>query len=708
MSGTIIRKKIVVLAPFRYTRSAMENAKSRIDYLSGYLNKLNQQYYEEHKAEISDFEFDKLLEELQTLENQHLEYKHIDSPTERVGGTVTKEFKTVVHRYPMLSLSNTYSKEELFEWNKRIEKGLSDETESQPTELFCEQKFDGVAISLIYQNGILVQAVTRGDGSQGDQITANAKTIKTIPLQIKGENIPGYFEVRGEVFFPLKNFEKLNNEQEELGFQKYANPRNTASGTLKLQDSAEVARRGLDCFVYYLLGEDLNFETHEQAMLQLQMWGFNVSNTFGKCTDIQQVWAYIELWEHKRQQLPLATDGIVVKVNDYAQQQTLGLTAKSPRWAIAYKFKAETAVTHLLQVTFQVGRTGAITPVANLKAVALAGTTVKRATLHNADEIERLDLHEGDYVFVEKAGEIIPKITGVDVNKRKMFAPKVQFATICPSCGTQLVRKAEESAWVCPNESGCAPQIKGRLEHFIHRKALNIDSLGEGKIEMLFDNQRIRNPADIYDLTYQQLFGLKKVFIDQESGKKREVQFKEKTVENLLEAIINSKKVPFERVLFGIGIKFVGFTVAEKLARHFKTIEGLAKATVEELVIVPEIGGKIAESVHNWFANNENLLLIERLKAKGLQFAIEENEIVTESKVLEGKSFVISGTFEAISREALQEKVIANGGKILSGVSGKLDYLIAGQNMGPAKLEKAQKLNVNIITHDDFQRMLIH
>ncbi|MFN0048573.1 MAG: NAD-dependent DNA ligase LigA [Cytophagales bacterium] len=683
----------------------MENAKQRIDFLTQYLNRLNTKYYQESISEITDIEFDALLVELQLLEKQNPDFKNIDSPTERIGGTITKDFKTVVHKYPMLSLSNTYSKEELFDWNERVTKGLKNEAKNGEFELFCEQKFDGVAISLIYENGIFTQAVTRGDGSQGDDITANAKTIKSIPLKITAENIPAYFEVRGEVFFPLKNFEKLNKEQEELGNQLYANPRNTASGTLKLQDSAEVARRGLDCFLYYLLGENLAFETQEEAMLQLTNWGFNVSPTFQKCASIDQVWNYIALWETKRHELPLATDGIVIKVNNFSEQETLGVTSKSPRWAIAYKFKAETASTQLISVIFQVGRTGAITPVANLKPVSLAGTTVKRATLHNADEIERLDLHEGDFVFVEKAGEIIPKITGADVTKRTLFANKIHFITHCPSCSTLLIRKPDESAWVCSNENGCPPQIKGRLEHFIHRKAMNIDSLGEGKIEVLFDNGLISNPADIYELNQENLLGLKKIIADEETGKTREISFQQKTVENLLNAIEKSKLIPFERVLFGIGIKFVGFTIAEKLARYFKTIENLEKASVDELVNVPEIGEKIALSVTNWFAEPENIILINRLKNKGLQFEVEEKEVFIESDSLEGKSFVISGTFDT-SREALQEKIIANGGKILSGVSGKLDFLVAGENMGPSKLEKAQKLGVKIISFNELEQLI--
>lgn len=653
-------------------------------------------------SEVSDFEFDSMLRELQDLEATNPELKHINSPTERVGGTVTKEFETVPHRYPMLSLSNTYSKDELFEWAVRVEKGIDGES----AEYFCEQKFDGVAISIRYENGILTQALTRGDGTQGDDITANAKTIKTLPLKISGDNVPASFEVRGEVFFPLKNFEKLNKEQEEIGAATYANPRNTASGTLKLQNSAEVARRGLDCYIYYLLGENLPFATHEESMKLLEKWGFNVSPTYQKVKTINEVWKYITDWETKRYDLPLATDGIVVKINSYAQQENLGMTAKSPRWAIAFKYKAETACTPLLSVEFQVGRTGAVTPVANLKPVALAGTTVKRATLHNADEIERLDLHERDYVFVEKAGEIIPKITGVDTSKRDLFSKKVVFITNCPACGTPLKRNQDEAAWFCSNEKGCAPQIKGRIEHFIHRKALNIDSMGEGKIEMLFDNGLVKSPADIYSLTFEKLLGLEKTITDPETGKEKKISFREKTVENLLQGIESSKKAPFERVLFGLGIKYVGYTVAEKLATHFKNIENIKNASIEELTAAPEIGIKIAESVSLWFQDEDNLLLINQLHQAGLQLQIEEKEVIKEGDGLAGKSFVISGTFGEMSREAIQDKIVANGGRLLSGVSGKLDFLVAGDNMGPSKLEKANKLGVKIISYNELVEML--
>lgn len=667
--------------------------KERIDFLSQKLHFLNAQYYQNSKSEVSDYEFDLLLKELQLLETQFPEFKNPNSPTERVGGTITKNFKNVNHRYPMLSLSNTYSKDELFEWENKFIKLLPTSVlENHKISFFCEQKFDGVAISLIYENGQLKQAITRGDGQKGDDITANAKTISSIPLVIIGDNIPPYFEVRGEVYFPLANFEKLNKEQEELGEQLYANPRNTASGTLKLQDSAEVARRGLDCFMYYLLGENLPFISHEESMKQLEKWGFQVSNTYQKCESIEQVWNYIEIWETKRLNLPLATDGIVIKIDDFFIQSELGLTSKSPRWAIAFKFKAESVATILEKVTFQVGRTGAITPVANMKPVLLAGTTVKRATLHNEDEILRLDLHEGDTVFVEKGGEIIPKITSVDISKRVFNFPKILFIKKCLECGTELERKPEESAWFCPNEKGCPPQIKGRIAHFIHRKAMNIDGLGEETVDSLFEAGLIKTYADLYELSFNQLLCLER--------------FAEKSAQNAIDGLKKSVEIPFEKVLFGLGIKFVGSTVADKLAKNFKNIENLQNASLEELVSTPEIGEKIALSVRAWFSDLENIHLIEKLKSFGLQFKIEEKEITNESEVLKGLTFVISGTFNTFSREELQDKIVANGGKILSGVSGKLNYLVAGENMGPSKLEKANKLGVKIISESEFLLLL--
>jgi DNA ligase (NAD+) len=676
----------------------------RINYLTSYLNELNFKYYQQDISEISDQQFDILLAELQTLEKQFPAFKQIDSPTERVGGTVTKQFETVLHQYPMLSLTNTYSQLELTEWEERAKKGIFNHT--IPLDFFCEQKFDGVAISLIYENGNLTKAVTRGDGTQGDDITANAKTIPTIPLKIRGENVPDKFEVRGEVYMPLKNFEKLNQLQEELGGTLYANPRNTASGTLKLQDSAEVARRGLACFVYYLLGENLPSQSQEESIKLLEKWGFHISPTYQLCQNMEQVWQYITLWEQKRFELPLSTDGIVIKVNNYQHQDELGYTSKSPRWAIAYKFKAASVCTPLLSISYQVGRTGAITPVANMKPVALAGTTVKRATLHNAQEIERLDLHENDWVWVEKGGEIIPKITAINKDKRNLYAQKIEFTPVCPACGTKLIQKLEEAAKYCPNEKGCPPQIKGRIEHFIHRKAMNIESLGEGKIEMLYENGLVTDVADLYDLTYNKLLGLEKTLTDETTGKSKKVSFQEKTVQNILAALENSKKMPFSKVLFGIGIKFVGSTVSEKLVDYFLSIENIKAATLESLSQVPEIGEKIAESLVAWFALPENLILIERLQKAGLQLEKKEETVVMESDSLSGKSFVISGTFQKFSREELQQKIIANGGRILSGVSAKLDFLVAGENMGPSKLEKATKLGVKIIDEATFLSMI--
>ncbi|TAF76449.1 MAG: NAD-dependent DNA ligase LigA [Bacteroidetes bacterium] len=669
----------------------LEDSKNRIDFLTQKLHYFNNQYYQNSISEISDYEFDRLLLELQNLEKEFPQFKHENSPTERVGGTITKDFKTVKHKFPMLSLSNTYSKEDIFEWETRVKKGLLG-IDNQPVIFFCEQKFDGVAISLIYENGKLKQAITRGDGTQGDDITANAKTIKTIPLHISGENIPAWFEVRGEVFFPLKNFEKLNVSQADAGEALYANPRNTASGTLKLQHSSEVAKRGLDCFLYSLLGENLPVLSHHESIELLKKWGFNISPTYKNCSSIEQVWEYITYWETKRFELPLATDGIVIKIDSISQQENLGYTAKSPRWAIAYKFKAASESTVLEQVTYQVGRTGAVTPVANMKPVLLAGTTVKRATLHNEDEILRLDLHENDTVFIEKGGEIIPKIISVDITKRKPNAIKINFIKTCPECDTLLVRNPEEAAWFCTNEKGCPPQIKGRMAHFIHRKAMNIDGMGEETIEQFYNANLIRNYADLYDLKYEQIIGLER--------------FAQKSAQNVIDGLKNSTQVPFEKVLFALGIKFVGATVAEKLAKHFYSVENIQNATLEQLTSTPEIGERIALSVKNWFSDTDNLKTIERLKQAGLQFKTDEKEIILESSKLEGLTFVISGTFEQFSREELQEKIAVNGGKILSGVSGKLNFLLAGENMGPSKLEKATKLGVKIISEAEFLTMI--
>ncbi|MEQ9167042.1 MAG: NAD-dependent DNA ligase LigA [Fulvivirga sp.] len=665
-----------------------EEASQEISSLSQRINYYNDLYYQKDTSEISDFEFDKLLERLIELEKAFPELKQDDSPSQRVGGTITKNFETVNHRYPMLSLGNTYSKEDLEEFDKRVAKGLGDE----PYEYFCELKFDGVALSLTYENGKLVRGVTRGDGSRGDDITNNIRTIRTVPLSLKNGDYPDFFEVRGEAFLPKEMFLKLNKEREEQGEELYANARNTASGSLKMQDSSMVAKRKLDCYLYSMIGEDIGVATHEEAILKLQSFNFNISPTFKKCKDINEVLAYIAGWETKRLDLPLDTDGIVIKVNSIHQQNKLGFTAKSPRWAIAYKYKTEAAVTLLRGITYQVGRTGAITPVAELQPVLLAGTTVKRASLHNANEIERLDIRVGDMVFVEKGGEIIPKVTHVDVSKRKSDSKPLEYITHCPECGTELVRYEGEAVHYCTNALGCPPQIKGKIEHFIQRKAMNIDSLGERTIDMLYQKELVTSPADLYQLTYDDIFQLE--------------GFKDLSTKNLLEGIKNSTTTPFESVLFALGIRFVGKTVAEKLAGHFKSIDAIAKASYDELIEVPEIGERIAQSVIEYFSDEKNLADIERLKAAGVQLVIEEKEITLESNALQDKSFVVSGVFEHYGRDEIKEVIKNHGGKVISAISGKLDFLLAGDKMGPAKKEKAEKLGVKIISENDFRQMI--
>lgn len=665
-----------------------KEAKKEIELLTEKIDYHNNLYYQQHRTEISDYEFDQLLEKLVALEKQFPEFKDPNSPTQRVGGTITKEFATVYHKYPMLSLSNTYSEQELLDFDGRVAKGL----EGEPYEYFCELKFDGVSISLTYENGVLTRGVTRGDGVRGDDVTTNVRTIRSVPLAVKGDAVPPVFEVRGEVFLPKEVFTRLNKEREDIGEERYANARNTASGTIKMQDSGEVARRKLDCFVYYLLGDETGLDTHEESIKKLESWKFNVSPTYRKCKNIQEVLEYINEWETKRQDLPLETDGVVIKINSLEQQQLLGYTAKSPRWAIAYKYKAQNMSTRLLGVTYQVGRTGAVTPVASLEPVFLAGTTVKRASLHNANEIARLDLHIGDFVFVEKGGEIIPKVTGVDKEKRPSDAKPVVYLKECPECGTPLVRFEGEAAFYCPNVNGCPPQIKGRIEHFIQRKAMDIESLGERTIHQLYELGLVKSPADLYDLTREDVLKL--------DG------FKDKSVSNLLDGIQKSKEVPFENVLFAIGIRYVGKTVAEKLARYFKSIDNVAKASLEELLAAPEIGAKIAQSIFNFFRNPDNQTEINRLKKAGLRLETDVKEPEKESDALGGKSFVISGTFSDYSREELQEIILKNGGRLLSGVSGKLDYLVAGENMGPSKLAKAEKLGVKIISEKEFEKLL--
>jgi DNA ligase (NAD+) len=663
-------------------------AKKQIQELTDQINYHNDLYYQKSKTEISDFEFDQLLEKLIQLEKEFPEFKLPDSPTQRVGGAITKEFPSVVHEYPMLSLGNTYSQQELEDFDGRVAKGL----DGEPYEYFCELKFDGVSISLKYENGILKQGVTRGDGVRGDDVIANVKTIRSLPLKIKSKNIPARFEVRGEVFLPKEVFKQLNKEREDIGEETYANARNTASGTLKMQDSAEVAKRKLDCYLYYLLGEENNVETHDEAIKKIESWGFQVSPTYKKCKNITEVLKYIEHWEKKRSDLPLETDGVVIKVNSLRQQEQLGFTAKSPRWAIAFKYKAESVSTRLNGITYQVGRTGAVTPVAELEPIFLAGTTVKRASLHNANEIARLDLRIGDFVFVEKGGEIIPKVTSVDLPKRDEKLEPVKYISNCPECGTPLIRQEGEANHYCPNEDGCPPQIKGRIEHFIQRKAMDIDSLGERTIAQLYDLGLVKTPADLYDLKKEEVMQLE--------------GFKELSTKNLLQGIEASKAVPFESVLFAIGIRFVGKTVAEKLARHFKTMDALAKASYEQLLEAPEVGEKIAQSVFDFFHREESLKEIERLRKAGLQFESSFKEPEKVSNALDGKSFVISGTFQNYERDQLKDVIIANGGKVLSSVSGKLDFLVAGENMGPAKREKAEKLGVKIISEQEFEAML--
>lgn len=676
----------------------------KINDLTVKLNYYNHRYYQDAVSEISDEQFDFLLKELEELEKQHPELKREDSPTYRVGGTITKEFQTVEHRYPMLSLSNTYNEQELIDWDERIKKGLN----GQAYEYICEIKFDGISLSMTYENGLLKRGVTRGDGQKGDDITTNVKTLRTLPLRLNTPLGAGGFEVRGEGFFPIKEFERINKEREDIGESTLANPRNAAAGTFKMQDSAEVGRRKLDCYIYQFLSADDTFKTHEESLVALKKAGFNVSDTWRKVIDIQGVINYINEWTEKRHTLPCATDGIVIKINSYAQREELGFTAKSPRWAIAYKYKAESKSTLLKGVTFQVGRTGAVTPVAELEPIELAQTMVKRATLHNADEIERLGLSIGDYVFVEKAGEIIPKITGVDVTRQSLVVSrqKVEFISNCPSCGTELIRKEGEAAYYCPNEKSCPPQVKGRIEHFIQRKAMNIDSLGEGKLEMLYDNGLVKDASDLYKLTYEQLLGLEKVYVDETSGKERKVSFKEKTVQNILDGIEKSKQIPFEKVLFSIGIRFVGETTAEKLASYFKNIENLQNATFENLRGVPDVGEKVAQSILDFFSLEENRAFVNRLRESGLQFEGESKVVEIEGNSLERKTFLYTGTFASMSREDLETKIEANGGKLVSGVSKKLDFLIVGEGAGPSKLQKAEQLGVKMINEQEFLSML--
>jgi DNA ligase (NAD+) len=663
--------------------------KDKMDALVKELNQHSYNYYVLAMPTIADYEFDKKLEELAKLEKEHPEFADPDSPTLKVGGEITKTFTTVKHRWPMLSLGNTYNEQDLRDFDERVRKTIG-----ESFEYVCELKFDGLSISLTYEDTKLVRAVTRGDGTKGDDVTTNIKTINNIPHKLKNEEVPPLFEIRGEIFMHRAAFERLNKEREELGEVQYANPRNFASGTVKMQDSKEVARRPLDCFLYSLNTDKNYFKTHWESLQTLKSWGFNVSDNSKLVNSIEDVLLFIKHWETERFKLSYDIDGIVIKVNSYAQQQELGFTAKSPRWAISFKFKAEEVETILEKVTYQVGRTGAVTPVANLKPVQLAGTTVKRATLHNANEIERLDLHEGDSVFVEKGGEIIPKIINVNLEKRKAGAPKIIYPSTCPECNAELIRKEGEVAFYCPNDEACPPQIVGKIQHFIGRKAMNIDGLGDETIETFYQKGLVKHISDLYTL-HEKAEELKTLD-----------RFGERSIENMLKGIELSKQMPFEKVLFGLGIRYVGETVAKKLAFGTKDIDTLSTASLDELTAIDEIGQRIAESIIEYFGNPEHLHQIGLLKSYGLQFEAIENEIALQSDKLTGKTFVISGVFENYSREELKDLIESNGGKILSGISAKLNYLLAGDNMGPSKLDKAKKLNIPLISEGDLLEML--
>lgn len=664
-----------------------EQAKHRIEELSKLIEEHNYRYYQLAQPTISDYEFDMLMDELIKLEKQFPQFLSPESPSQRVGGTITKEFKTVKHKYPMLSLGNTYSEEELKEFDERVKKALN-----ESYEYVCELKYDGVAIGLTYVNGKLKQALTRGDGEKGDDVTANVKTIKSIPLKLRGNNYPQEFEIRGEIFMPRDVFDEINKEREEIGDAPLANPRNATAGTLKMQDSSIVAKRKLDCYLYFVLGENLPYQTHFDNLLAARQWGFKVPDSIRKVSSIEEAFEFIKEWEQKRFSLPFDTDGVVLKINNYRQQQILGFTAKSPRWAIAFKYKAAQAVTILESITYQVGRTGAITPVANLKPVLLAGTIVKRASLHNADIIEKLDIRVGDTVYVEKGGEIIPKITGVDLSKRNLYSKKTEFITHCPECNAQLIRPEGMAQHFCPNENGCPPQIKGKIVHFTSRKAMAIESLGEETVEQLYNAGLIHNIADIYDLKKEQLLPLERMA--------------EKSAQNLIDGIEQSKKVPFERVLFAIGIRHIGETTAKKLAYYFKNIDALKAADKEKLLEVEDIGETIAQSIIDYFKNPQNIEIIERLKKAGIQFSLSEEQLANAGDKLKGLTFVISGVFHKISRDELKKLIELNGGKNTGSVSGKTSYLVAGENMGPEKLKKAQALGVKIITEDQFFELL--
>ena len=658
-----------------------------IQILREELNQHNYNYYVLDEPIISDYEFDLKLKQLQELENQYPEFFDENSPTQRVGGTITKNFRTVPHEYRMYSLDNSYSKDELIDWEKRIQKVLGD----VPVQYTCELKYDGASISITYENGILKRAVTRGDGFQGDDVTNNIKTIKSVPLKLKG-NFPNKFDVRGEIILPFAGFEKMNQELIEIGETPYSNPRNTASGSLKLQDSAEVAKRPLDCLLYFLVGNNLPFNSQFEGLETARNWGFKAPKEAKLAKNLEEVFEFIDYWDTHRHNLPYETDGVVIKVNSFHHQDELGFTAKSPRWAIAYKFKSEQVSTKLNSISYQVGRTGAITPVANLEPVQLAGTIVKRASLHNADQIEKLDIRISDTVFVEKGGEIIPKIIAVDLSKRSENSEPTKYITHCPECQSLLVRNEGEANHYCPNFYGCPPQIIGRIQHYISRKAMDIEGLGGETVALLFNNGLVHNYADLYDLTVEQILPLERMA--------------QKSAENLVKGVQNSKNIPFESVLYALGIRFVGETVAKKLAKHYKNIDALSQASLTDLILVDEIGDRIAKSVIEFFENEENKIIIKRLKSYGVQFEIIEKINPNATNKLDGKIFVVSGVFEKFSRDDLKKAIEDNGGKVGSSISAKTDYVVAGDNMGPAKLDKANKLNISIISETEFIKLL--
>lgn len=666
-------------------------AAARITSLIAELNEYNYQYYVLANPAISDYDFDTKLKELENLESQFPQFLDPDSPTQKVGGDITQRFNTVQHRWPMLSLNNTYNEQELRDFDQRVRKAIGDDLE-----YVCELKFDGLSISITYENGVLKQAVTRGDGLKGDEVTANVKTIKSIPNRIKSNGFPDLFEIRGEIFMHRPAFQRLNDERIESGKIAYANPRNFAAGTIKLQDSAEVARRPLDCFLYFLYSDNRNrlFSNHWDSLQAVKHWGFHVSEHSALCTSMEDVLAFIAKWDKKRFDLSYDIDGIVIKVNDYGQQEELGFTAKSPRWAISYKYQSEQVETVLQSVSYQVGRTGAVTPVANLQPVLLAGTTVKRASLHNANEILRLDLHEGDTVYVEKGGEIIPKVMGVNLSRRIPDTLPIPYPLVCPECGTVLVRKDGEAIHYCPNEDLCPPQVTGRMQHFISRKAMDIEGMGNETIETFYKQGLLRDITDIYTL------------VDKQDRLMQLDRFGQKSIENMINGIEKSKEKPFEKVLFALGIRYVGETIAKKLAQHFKYIDALADASKEEIASVYEIGERIAESVVEYFTNDTHRRQIALLKQHGLQWAIQQQESALLSDQLQDKTFVISGVFEQFSREELTTLIERHGGKLLSSISSKLDYLVAGDKMGPSKLAKAEKLNIPIISEYDLLHLI--